>query len=218
MIYPVFKSGDGGTKKSSHYKVFPERRFRSTIFSGCLWPPACMARARMASSTDVRRWRHDLKTAGPRMSIFRFPLRSIRRRHPLDQRVPRHHGSGGSSGRATRSNTAPSSPCARDKRRCSCMRGNWRMCSRPVLYMLETNNMPIMTTLQHWDHGFKSPFKVGGVFRQHHTLQRSQMGHEKSRDRARSGVWPRSLACVWHLLRARDRSGGIPARNRRHRW
>jgi membrane protease subunit (stomatin/prohibitin family) len=25
--------------------------------------------------------------------------------------------------------------------------------------MLETNNMPIMTTLQHWDHGFESPFK-----------------------------------------------------------
>ena len=29
----------------------------------------------------------------------------------------------------------------------------------PGLYMLETNNMPIMTTLQYWDHGFKSPFK-----------------------------------------------------------
>ena len=29
----------------------------------------------------------------------------------------------------------------------------------PGLYMLETNNMPIMTTLQNWDHGFKSPFK-----------------------------------------------------------
>lgn len=29
----------------------------------------------------------------------------------------------------------------------------------PGLYMLETNNMPIMTTLQHWDHGFSSPFK-----------------------------------------------------------
>ncbi|MEH6520903.1 SPFH domain-containing protein [Sulfitobacter sp.] len=29
----------------------------------------------------------------------------------------------------------------------------------PGLYMLETNNLPIMTTLQHWDHGFKSPFK-----------------------------------------------------------
>jgi membrane protease subunit (stomatin/prohibitin family) len=29
----------------------------------------------------------------------------------------------------------------------------------PGLYMLETNNMPIMTTLQHWDHGFDSPFK-----------------------------------------------------------
>ncbi len=29
----------------------------------------------------------------------------------------------------------------------------------PGLYQLETNNMPIMTTLQHWDHGFQSPFK-----------------------------------------------------------
>jgi membrane protease subunit (stomatin/prohibitin family) len=29
----------------------------------------------------------------------------------------------------------------------------------PGMYMLETNNMPIMTTLNHWDHGFKSPFK-----------------------------------------------------------
>ncbi|MEM8582376.1 MAG: SPFH domain-containing protein [Pseudomonadota bacterium] len=29
----------------------------------------------------------------------------------------------------------------------------------PGLYMLETNNMPIMTNLQHWDHGFRSPFK-----------------------------------------------------------
>ncbi len=29
----------------------------------------------------------------------------------------------------------------------------------PGMYMLETNNMPIMTTLQHWDHGFSSPFK-----------------------------------------------------------
>lgn len=29
----------------------------------------------------------------------------------------------------------------------------------PGLYMLETNNMPILTTLNSWDHGFKSPFK-----------------------------------------------------------
>ncbi|MGB8813261.1 MAG: SPFH domain-containing protein, partial [Paracoccaceae bacterium] len=29
----------------------------------------------------------------------------------------------------------------------------------PGLYILETNNLPIMTTLQHWDHGFQSPFK-----------------------------------------------------------
>lgn len=29
----------------------------------------------------------------------------------------------------------------------------------PGLYMLETNNLPILTSLQHWDHGFESPFK-----------------------------------------------------------
>ncbi len=29
----------------------------------------------------------------------------------------------------------------------------------PGLYMLETNNMPLLTNLKHWDHGFKSPFK-----------------------------------------------------------
>lgn len=29
----------------------------------------------------------------------------------------------------------------------------------PGLYQLETNNMPVLTTLQHWDHGFQSPFK-----------------------------------------------------------
>lgn len=29
----------------------------------------------------------------------------------------------------------------------------------PGLYLLETNNLPILTTLQHWDHGFRSPFK-----------------------------------------------------------
>lgn len=29
----------------------------------------------------------------------------------------------------------------------------------PGLYELETNNMPLMTALRHWDHGFDSPFK-----------------------------------------------------------
>jgi membrane protease subunit (stomatin/prohibitin family) len=29
----------------------------------------------------------------------------------------------------------------------------------PGLYMLETNNLPILTRLQHWNHGFRSPFK-----------------------------------------------------------
>ena len=30
----------------------------------------------------------------------------------------------------------------------------------PGIYELETNNIPILTDLQHWDHGFNSPFKA----------------------------------------------------------
>lgn len=29
----------------------------------------------------------------------------------------------------------------------------------PGLWELQTNNLPLLTTLQHWDHGFQSPFK-----------------------------------------------------------
>ena len=29
----------------------------------------------------------------------------------------------------------------------------------PGLYKLSTNNLPVLTTIQHWDHGFESPFK-----------------------------------------------------------
>ena len=35
----------------------------------------------------------------------------------------------------------------------------------PGLYMLETNNLPVLTALQHWDHGFRSPFKSEVYFR-----------------------------------------------------
>lgn len=34
----------------------------------------------------------------------------------------------------------------------------------PGLYRLETNNMPILSTLENWHHGFKSPFKVDVYF------------------------------------------------------
>ena len=34
----------------------------------------------------------------------------------------------------------------------------------PGIYQLETKNLPIMTTLQHWDHGFNSPFKAEVYF------------------------------------------------------
>jgi membrane protease subunit (stomatin/prohibitin family) len=34
----------------------------------------------------------------------------------------------------------------------------------PGTYELETNNLPILTELQHWDHGFNSPFKAEVYF------------------------------------------------------
>ena len=35
---------------------------------------------------------------------------------------------------------------------------------KPGIYELETNNIPILTNLQHWDHGFNSPFKAEVYF------------------------------------------------------
>ncbi len=34
----------------------------------------------------------------------------------------------------------------------------------PGLYVLETKNLPVLSTLQHWDHGFSSPFKAEVYF------------------------------------------------------
>ncbi|CAA6801070.1 MAG: Putative virion core protein (lumpy skin disease virus), partial [uncultured Thiotrichaceae bacterium] len=34
----------------------------------------------------------------------------------------------------------------------------------PGLYVLETNNLPVLSTLQHWDHAFSSPFKAEVYF------------------------------------------------------
>jgi len=34
----------------------------------------------------------------------------------------------------------------------------------PGIYELETDNLPILTNLQHWDHGFESPFKADVYF------------------------------------------------------
>ena len=35
---------------------------------------------------------------------------------------------------------------------------------KPGLYQLETQNLPLLSTLQHWDHGFSSPFKAEVYF------------------------------------------------------
>ena len=34
----------------------------------------------------------------------------------------------------------------------------------PGMYQLETQNLPVLSTLQHWDHGFSSPFKAEVYF------------------------------------------------------
>ncbi len=34
----------------------------------------------------------------------------------------------------------------------------------PGMYELETHNLPLLSTLQHWDHGFESPFKAEVYF------------------------------------------------------
>lgn len=34
----------------------------------------------------------------------------------------------------------------------------------PGMYELETQNLPVLSTLQHWDHGFESPFKAEVYF------------------------------------------------------
>lgn len=34
----------------------------------------------------------------------------------------------------------------------------------PGMYVLETKNLPLLSTLQHWDHGFQSPFKAEVYF------------------------------------------------------
>jgi hypothetical protein len=76
--------------------------------------------------------------------------------------------------------------------------------------------MPIMTTLQHWDHGFQ-PVQVRGLFRQHHPVQRPEMGHQEPDHGARPGIRPGPHARLRHLFDAGDRPRQVHDRNRRHR-
>ena len=48
---------------------------------------------------------------------------------------------------------------------------------RPGRYRLETQNLPILSTLKGWKYGFSSPFKAGGVFHQHPPVYRSKVGY-----------------------------------------
>ena len=49
----------------------------------------------------------------------------------------------------------------------------------PGLYKLETANLPILTTLQSWPHGFDSPFKAEVYFLSTIQFIDLKWGHKK---------------------------------------
>ena len=78
----------------------------------------------------------------------------------------------------------------------------------PGLYMLETNNLPILTTLQHWDHGFQSPFKSEIYFVNTRRFTDLKWGtRTRSRAGIRSSAWcgcgpTGRTRCAWRIRRS----------------
>ena len=69
----------------------------------------------------------------------------------------------------------------------------------PGTYSLETRNLPILTTLQHWDHGFNSPFKAEVYFCNAKRFTDLKWGTKQPlmlRDREFGGAAYKSF---WHL-------------------
>ena len=98
----------------------------------------------------------------------------------------------------------------------------------PGLYMLETNNMPILTTLQHWDHGFRSPFKSEIYFVNTTRLHRPEVGHARTRSCCRDpefgpvrlrafGTYAMRVADPGKLFMQRDRRDRRRVHDRRDR-
>ena len=88
----------------------------------------------------------------------------------------------------------------------------------PGLYMLETNNMPILTTLQHWDHGFKSPFKSEIYFVNTNRFTNLKWGTKEPDHAARPGVRADPHPRLRHLHREGRRRGPFHDRDRGHGW
>ena len=87
----------------------------------------------------------------------------------------------------------------------------------PGLYELETNNLPILTTLQHWDHGFQSPFKSEIYFvntRRFTDLKWGTQNPITCRDPEFGMVRLRAFGT--YTMRV-DRPRQVPRRDRRHR-
>ena len=61
------------------------------------------------------------------------------------------------------------------------MRVNWQMFLTRAPYTLNTNNLPILTTLKGWKYGFDSPFKAEVYFVNTRLFTDGKMGHKKTR-------------------------------------
>ena len=88
----------------------------------------------------------------------------------------------------------------------------------PGLYMLETNNMPIMTTLQHWDHGFKSPFKSEIYFVNTNRFTDLKWGTKNPIILRDPEFGPTRVRSFGTYTLKNQRPGAVPDRNRRHGW
>ena len=88
----------------------------------------------------------------------------------------------------------------------------------PGMHTLETNNLPILSTLKGWKHGFDSPFKSEVYFVSTRVLTDLKWGDAQPRHAPRSGVRTDSAACVRHVYDAGLRRQGVAAGVGGHRW
>ena len=72
----------------------------------------------------------------------------------------------------------------------------------PGMYVLETQNLPLLSTLQHWDHGFQQPVQGRSVFLQYQTVHQPEMGHAQPGHDPRQRVRRRAGTGVWYVWNA----------------
>ncbi|GIW82573.1 MAG: hypothetical protein KatS3mg105_4380 [Gemmatales bacterium] len=81
----------------------------------------------------------------------------------------------------------------------------------PGTYTLETQNLPILSTLMGWKYGFSSPFKAEVYFIAMRQWTDLKWGDGQPDYGPRSGVRSGSASGVWHLCDAGERPGYFPS-------